>query len=381
MDELVANRVIALFALFILTLITGMGPVIFFYYFSCKQRRAGQVDGHAKDQKPLSSVTTLQVLMFFGGGVLLATCFVHLIPETNESFEKYIHSHELDNETSSAANPTPHLGDHSHKHDVPWIELSICGGFFLIYFLEETLFHFVGHDHHDHAKSLQERPIFQPAQCDCIQQSANYGSVDTSNATAMARSEGNIASLNENVHNSTQQIVRQNPEVVAISPSKFFGVSRLTWAKFFHGLLTIMAFSVHSIFDGIVIGLQQTKREIWTVFLAIFFHKMVVSFAIGLDLYEKSKHFLLTAVNMIFFSLMSPIGILIAILTSGQVSSEPSLVMIILSAICTGTIIYIVFFEILQRERVSSVSGLAQFFIVLIGFTLMTCVTLFVSEE
>ena len=36
------------------------------------------------------SAAVLQIFMFFGGGVLLATCFCHLIPEIKENFENYM---------------------------------------------------------------------------------------------------------------------------------------------------------------------------------------------------------------------------------------------------------------------------------------------------
>lgn len=36
------------------------------------------------------SAQVLQIFMFFGGGVLLATCFCHLIPEIKENFENYM---------------------------------------------------------------------------------------------------------------------------------------------------------------------------------------------------------------------------------------------------------------------------------------------------
>jgi hypothetical protein len=42
----------------------------------------------------LSSTKVLQAFMFFGGGVLLATCFCHLIPEARENFNSYMKKHD-----------------------------------------------------------------------------------------------------------------------------------------------------------------------------------------------------------------------------------------------------------------------------------------------
>lgn len=51
------------------------------------------------------SASVLQIFMFFGGGVLLATCFCHLIPEVKENFEKYLEKH------------SNHTLVHSHSHN------------------------------------------------------------------------------------------------------------------------------------------------------------------------------------------------------------------------------------------------------------------------
>ena len=58
-------------------------------------------------------------LLCFGGGVLLATCFIHILPEVNHAL---------------AALPG--------SLPLPLAELSLCAGFFLVYFIEE-LVHYV----------------------------------------------------------------------------------------------------------------------------------------------------------------------------------------------------------------------------------------------
>ena len=48
--------------------------------------------------------------------------------------------------------------------------------------------------------------------------------------------------------------------------------------------------------------------------------------------------------------------------------------MAVLQALAGGTIIYVVVFEILERERSKSVSGLAQLFFVIVGFCVLMSV-------
>lgn len=151
--------------------------------------------------------------------------------------------------------------------------------------------------------------------------------------------------------------------------------------RFIQGLVTIGAFSAHSIFDGLAIGLQSTENQIYTMLFAISMHKLVVAFAVGLELFDQTSSLWMTTVHMSIFSVMSPIGIWIVIFSqSGEVTSEnESLVLIMLSAVATGTIIYIVFFEILQKDRSSSpVNGLLLWLIMVIGFVLMLSINIFV---
>lgn len=54
------------------------------------------------------SAAVLQIFMFFGGGVLLATCFCHLIPEIKENFENYM----INN--NHTTHHHPHAISHSH---------------------------------------------------------------------------------------------------------------------------------------------------------------------------------------------------------------------------------------------------------------------------
>ena len=48
--------------------------------------------------------------------------------------------------------------------------------------------------------------------------------------------------------------------------------------------------------------------------------------------------------------------------------------MAVLQALAGGTIIYVVVFEVLERERSKNVSGLAQLFFVILGFCVLMSV-------
>lgn len=81
--------------------------------------------------------------------------------------------------------------------------------------------------------------------------------------------------------------------------------------------LLILALSIHAFFEGIAIGLQNSRMEIFYMFIAITFHKWVEALSIGINLNKSNieKDYFFKFV--ILFSLMTPIGILLGIIFSG----------------------------------------------------------------
>ena len=82
-------------------------------------------------------------MLCVGGGVLLATVFMHMIPEVRESLE-----------SARKAN-NPELDEHDHGY--PIAELVICAGFFVIYLIEAAVNRFFGIEHgHGHSHGISK---------------------------------------------------------------------------------------------------------------------------------------------------------------------------------------------------------------------------------
>ena len=110
--------------------------------------------------------------------------------------------------------------------------------------------------------------------------------------------------------------------------------------------------------------------------IAVATHKYVMSFCVGLELYM-AKTKLFTYITYIFiWSIMSSVGIGIGLMVIDSIESKPAfhLTVAILQALAGGTILYVVVFEILERERSKNISGLLQLFFVIIGFTALLMV-------
>ena len=111
---------------------------------------------------------------------------------------------------------------------------------------------------------------------------------------------------------------------------------------------------------------------------AVATHKYVISFCVGLELCNSRTRLLIYSAYMIVFAVFSPIGIVIGIIITSQsgTGSAYYVIVAILQAMAGGTIIYVVVFEILERERSKNVSGLAQLCFVLLGFCVLLSVEL-----
>ena len=136
------------------------------------------------------------------------------------------------------------------------------------------------------------------------------------------------------------------------------------------------------LFDGLSIGLQLTTSDIWSVFLAITTHKLVIAFVVSLELYSQCKRLTIVVIHMVLFSILSPIGILIVIIEESLIGSESESnpIVILLTSIATGTLMYIVFYEILQKGRCERLSSFVQFASVTAEFIIMLTIIILLSD-
>ena len=138
-------------------------------------------------------------------------------------------------------------------------------------------------------------------------------------------------------------------------------------------LILLLALSLHRIFDGMGVGLQQSLENVWNLLIAVVCHEVVIGFSLGLDFMKNNytwKRLFLTA---FLCSTIMPIGILIGIGISemGNNSMELQIVNGVLQGVTCGTFIYVTFMEILHEELDAMETSLAKVTSVLVGFGLM----------
>ncbi len=141
------------------------------------------------------------------------------------------------------------------------------------------------------------------------------------------------------------------------------------------GFLVILSLSLHAVFEGIALGLTGSAESVWLIFVAIASHKYVISFCVGMQLVTSGVRPLVSALYVGVFSFISPLGAAIGLVMTATSASgvemadmspmqvEASLksaAVTVLQGLATGTLLYVVFFEIIEKERSKGTNGMMQ---------------------
>ncbi|XP_060519411.1 zinc transporter ZIP1-like [Cylas formicarius] len=265
----------------------------------------------------------VKMLLAFGGGVLLCTTFLHLVPEVSEKFE------ELD--------LTPDVEIHP-------AELLMCLGFFIMYFVEECVHVYL----HRREKMAD-----------------NMAPVARSLSIRRGEKEDSCfaESIEDNLHEDTDHKCSRHTDHSHL----FVDNSRSTLAVI-QGMLVVLALSIHELFEGLSVGLESSAANVWYMFGAVSAHKLVIAFCIGVELVTSGLRTPLVVVYVFIFAVVSPLGIGAGILLSDSEMTSADTVSAILQGLASGTLLYVVFFEILQDDRKN---GLRQYVSIFGGFVVM----------
>ncbi|CDS42809.1 zinc transporter zip1 [Echinococcus multilocularis] len=158
----------------------------------------------------------------------------------------------------------------------------------------------------------------------------------------------------------------------------------------FRIMLLLIALSVHSIFEGLAVGLQRSVAEVITLFSALILHKIIMAISTGVSLATAHKEreggiARSQWMGALFFALASPIGVLIGWALIAQRSS-PALLMVVavLQGLACGTFFFVVFCEMLPHEFSGSESDtpdrLGKIFSLVLGFVLTATYIAFEAE-
>jgi len=377
--EVWGTKVVALFVMGILTLFVGLFPIWLLKHF-----RSSLTNKNSR--KLLDRV--LSLLNCFVGGVFLATTLLHMLPEAREATEAYMSEYGIEIEFAVA-------------------EFTVAVGFFVVMVIEHIVM--VCRQTPTKKKSPKKK---KSDKAGILEQSQPIAVIDqiakAENVANNAPCETDLYSMagaHENVNEVRSRSISRS---ASLAFEGSFTISQTSGSvNLGHSLphdhdhdhhhhhmdpsdlasvrsfVLLLAISIHTLFEGLAIGLQPTALGVWSLFLAIIIHKLIIAFSLGLQFGEHLQNKSKAVLFIVIFSVLSPIGIAVATALTAAGDSDDSLtfdaVNGILQCISTGTLLYVSFFEVLMGE-VGNDHNLLKVLFVIFGFALMTLLQLFNHE-
>ncbi|XP_020815447.1 zinc transporter ZIP1 [Drosophila serrata] len=318
---LLVAKIVAMVVLVVITVLCGSLPYILDRWLEWTKKSPEETRASA----------VVRCLLFFGGGVLICTTFLHMLPEVIEVVNALQHCGML------AVTPFA----------LP--EMLLCTGFFLMYVLDELMTAFVRR----HQQKLSRKESVASgafARGHGIRHSVLLKGKETAKDEVMVVESQAVSDHHEHGHRHSHLPV----------PSGEGSSAR--------GLGIILALSLHELFEGMAIGLENSVSTVWFMFGAVAAHKLVLAFCVGMELLVARTRGSLAIVYLVTFSIVTPIGIGVGLGISQQVvAGQPSLPSGVLQGIACGTLLYVVFFEILTESH----AGWRALISALAGFSLM----------
>ncbi|KAK7912464.1 hypothetical protein WMY93_012675 [Mugilogobius chulae] len=143
----------------------------------------------------------------------------------------------------------------------------------------------------------------------------------------------------------------------------------------FRSFMLFLSLSLHSLFEGLAIGLQNTESKVLQICIAILVHKSIIVFSLSLKLVQSGLSGAWVAAYLIVFALMSPLGLGVGLGVMEADLSSGALVQAVLEGLSAGTFVYITFLEILPHELNSPGRQLLKVLFLLLGFCVMAGLT------
>ncbi|XP_034049647.1 zinc transporter ZIP1 [Thalassophryne amazonica] len=139
----------------------------------------------------------------------------------------------------------------------------------------------------------------------------------------------------------------------------------------FRSFMLFLSLSLHSVFEGLAIGLQDTDSKVLEICIAILVHKSIIVFSLSIKLVQSAAPPLWVAAYIGMFATMSPLGIAIGIGLMEARLATGALIQAILEGLAAGTFVYITFLEILPHELNSPERQLLKVIFILLGFSVL----------
>ena len=327
--EILKLKILALFVLFAVTVLFGLLP-----YALLRQSNASKSTRRRSKWREI----TLSFCSCFAGGVFLGTCLLSLIPEIRNILA------ELSN----------HYGIDS---DYPNAELLVGVGFFCILVVEQTILTYRATKIDENAPNgsrTTTTTTTTTTRIDVRQLAPRLPPVSGESAASIESDDdddGDDDDENNRLSSRRQRRKRRRQSPKNSKKINLGGHAPARQSFNLRALVLLVALSVHSLFEGMALGLQEDARLVLQILYALLIHKSALAFSLGSSLALSGMRVGRVVASCVGFGLMSPAGIGIGIgvmETSSYYTGH--LVSGLMQGLAAGTFLYVTVFEIMAPE-------------------------------
>lgn len=134
----------------------------------------------------------------------------------------------------------------------------------------------------------------------------------------------------------------------------------------------VFSLALHSVFEGLAVGLQRDRARAMELCLALLLHKGILAVSLSLRLLQSRLRAQVVAGCGVLFSCMTPLGIGLGAALAESAGPLHQLAQSVLEGMAAGTFLYITFLEILPQELATSEQRILKVILLLAGFALLT---------
>jgi zinc transporter ZupT len=137
-------------------------------------------------------------------------------------------------------------------------------------------------------------------------------------------------------------------------------------------IILLLALSLHSLFEGVAIGLQDSVMTVTSLAVGVTVHGCLIAFAFGVTLATRRQSLQAGAIKYgLVYSIMVPIGVGIGMAVGSVRGFVGRLVSALLQSLTAGTFIYVIFMEVLPGETDRGHNRLLKVLVMFVGFVII----------
>ncbi|XP_077989408.1 zinc transporter ZIP1-like [Glandiceps talaboti] len=337
--QVVITKVLALCAMLVLNLLFGLLPFKFVTL------------GRNSENRERLMKRVLSFLSCYAGGVFLATCLLDLLPTVRDNLSLVFDQLQV-------------------YTAFPITEFIMAVGLFFIVIVEQTVLTCQerGTNHEEGVtKPLLEGSYGSGRSHGSINNRGNDDQFGDQRDHYIHEPEGHTGHGHAHGHSHGQPETHSHDDPHAHSRLRSY--------------ILLMALSIHSVFEGLAVGLQGDNEDVIEIFTALIIHKCLLAFSLGTNLVQSRLTKGAVFRSILCFAVAAPIGIGMGIAVMATASDfTSSLVNGVLQGLATGTFLYVTFFEVLPHEMNTPSDRLLKVLCIILGFSTI-CGLLFLHSN